>query len=287
MIAPTTQSRALPRVLGTVLVLAVLAAAYSMLFYAGPYRWLAEAQLAFFDAYYPSLTAALTLSFTVVPPLVAIRVLVAGGALASDGLLAALVAQGGAAQFKARFAPARGWLITLGIGATIAVLASRDLIVMSMGKELERVAANELERGAETHSTWLEIAGEPDFERALETEESRKRITYVPIRAQGAPPRERVGALLRLTEGDSDLSEGQPLRGTVDVTGIPGMVRVAFEKQGLEVDDALLLELGKSPAERASASTFLLSFGGLLLVIGGIGSFFKLRKHPGETGTSA
>jgi hypothetical protein len=39
----------------------------------------------------------------------------------------------------------------------------------------------------------------------------------------------------------------------------------------------VLLDYGKSPAERAGASSFIMAIGGVLAVIGGAGSILRLR----------
>lgn len=272
------RSGALQLLLIVFLLIGVLAAAYSMLFYAGPYRWLAEAQLRWFDAYYVSITVVLTLCLFVVPPLVAARVLVMGGQLAEDSALAALIAPGASAGLRARVDRAKFWLIVFSVGAGLVVTSLRDLMVAAQGKQLERVSLSALEQGKKPRGTWLELDGTLVWGGSLETEDRRERWTFVPVVSERWKPGGPVRALLRVPSDEITDVDPKALRGTLDWTGAPGVVRSGYRDGKIDIEDALLLDYGKSPAERAGASTIMIALGGVLALIGGAGSIVRLRR---------
>lgn len=275
--APAARGGALQLSLVAALVAGALAAAYSMAFYAGPYRWLAEKQLRWFDAYYVSLTVILTLCLFVVPPLVAARVLVAGGRIASDSTLALLVSSGIGARLRERVARARFWLILLVVGGGLIVLSVRDLAVAARGKQLEALTASALEAGAQPRGTWLEIQGTPVWDATIESEERHQRWSFVPIVSEQWQPGAKVRALLRVRSDEAEQVDANALRGTLDWTGVPGVVRSAYREAQLDVEDALLIDYGTSPAERTAASNILIGLGGVLALIGGAGAVRRMR----------
>ena len=258
-------------------VLGLLGALYSTIFYVGPYRWLTELQLRWFERYYTSTTVAFTVLLCVVPPLVAIRVLAASGALPADSFAVAMASQSGRGAFKARFARARRWVIVFGVGATLAVLSTRDLVVAARGKQLAQISAQALERGKEPESTWLEVQGNPLWDSTLNTEEGHKKLRYVPVVSDAWSPGSKVRALLRFSEYVADPAEGQPLQGTVDITGVPGLVQSSYAEAELDVRDAVLVDVGESPDRKAGAARFLIWLGVLLMSIGGPMSFVRMR----------
>ena len=272
-----TSGRALGLALSAALVLGVLYALYCMLLFAGPYRWLAELQLGWFKAYYVSTTCAFTLLLLVVPPSVALRVLAMSGKLPADSLAALFASPTTGARLRATIARARRWLIVLGAGVVLGGLSVRDLVVAQRGQTLERVSAAALETGAETHSTWLAIDGQLHWDSALEAEESNEEVTYVPIVSEAWTAERRLGALLMVAKRDLEELDASAISGTVDITGAPGMVRAAYEDMGFDASHAVLLEYGDSPAQKGASGKFLLGFGLFLMLIGGVGTFKRLR----------
>lgn len=274
---PSAKIRALSALLLAAIALGLVGAVYSMIFYVGPYRWLAELQLRWFDRYYASTTVAFTLLLCVVPPSVALRLLVVNSALPA-GSFAAMAAGVGRGPFRGRFSRARRWVIVFGVGATLVVLSTRDLVVAARGKQLLQVSAHQLERGAEPAGTWLEIQGNPLWDSAVLTEEDHKSLRYVPVVSDDWRPGAKIGALLRITEGVLGAPlDPQRLSGTVDVTGVPGLVQSAYADQELDVADAVLIDAGESPEHKAGTARFLISLGAVLMLLGGVVSFVRLR----------
>jgi hypothetical protein len=274
---PAAKAGNLSAVLALLFVLGLLGSAYAIIFYAGPYRWLAELQLHWFDAYYPGTTAVFTVILLILPTLVAIRLLTMRGALPARSLAALLASSGSRGALRARFGRARTWLIVLGVGVTMAVMSTRDLYVAARGEKLLRVPIGALEKGAAPKSTWLRIDGKPLWESSLTTEERREQQRYVPVVSDGWQPGTKVGALLRFAENEADSLGTQPLQGTVDITGVPGMVRSKYEESQFDVSEAVLLDVGKSPSEKAGAAWFIMAIASLLVLLGGVVSFIRLR----------
>ena len=271
------KSRVLVTALLALFLLGSLGALYEMVSYAGPYRWFAELQLRFFDAYYTAPTVALTLAVCVVPFLVILRLLSANGTIPADSFLVALLVSGRHSHMAVRGSRARRWLTVFGVGLVVGVMSGRDMVVASRGEQLERVTVSALEQGAHPRSTWLEIEGKLDWDASLQTEEGHKTTTYVPIVSEAWKPGTKVGAVLRL-DMDEDEWTDQALRGTVDLTGLPGVVRSAYEDAGLDADDAVLLTWGESPAEKAAGSRSLAVLAFILMSIGGLGSLLRMRR---------
>lgn len=274
---PPAKIRALATLLLVALALGLIGALYSMIFYTGPYRWLAELQLGWFDRYYTSTTVVFTFVLCVAPQSIALRILGANGALPA-GSFAAMAAGTGRGAFAARFSRARRWVIVFGVGLVLIVLSARDLAVASRGKQLLQISARQLEKGVEPAGTWLEIQGNPLWDSAVMTEEEHKSLRYVPVVSDEWEPGAKVRALLRITEGPA----GEPLdlkqlSGTVDVTGVPGLVQSAYSEEELDVRDAVLINVGESPAQKAGSAKVLISLGAMLMLLGGVVSFVRLR----------
>jgi hypothetical protein len=207
-----------------------------------------------------------------------IRILVMSGALPAGSFVAAMASRAGRGGFSARFARARRWVIVFGVGATLAVLSARDLVVAARGKQLTRVSARELEQGEEPVGTWLEIQGNPLWDSSLQTEERHKALRYVPVVSDDWKPGTKIRALLRISEdGAGLLAAAQSLSGAVDVSGVPGVVVSAYAEGQLDVSDAVLVDVGESPDRKAGTATFLLSLSAVLMLVGGTVSFVRLR----------
>ena len=119
------KSRVLVTALLALFLLGSLGALYGMVSYAGPYRWFAELQLRFFDAYYTAPTVALTLAVCVVPFLVILRLLSANGTIPADSFLVALLVSGRHSHMAVRFSRARRWLTVFGVGLVVGVMSGR------------------------------------------------------------------------------------------------------------------------------------------------------------------
>jgi|GEM_PF-4990852 len=271
-------SRWLAPALATAFGAALLYSLYCMLLFSGPYRWLAELQMRWFGSYYVSVTCVFTLLFGVVPLLVIIRVLTAANKLPHDSWAVLLATPRPGGGLAARVTRARGWLMALGVGVMLCALSARDLVVAARGKRLQQISAQALEAGDEAGSTWLEVAGTLDWDRSLETEEDHKKLTYIPIVSERWSPSSPLGALLVVADDELARLEAEPLSGTVDITGAPGLVRAGFENIGVDVNRATVLQFGASPEEKATGSLFLLGLGLTIALVGGVGCFVRMRR---------
>lgn len=270
----TPNMRVVSAVLFTALVLGVLGALYSMFFYAGPYRWLAELQMRWFDRYYVKSTAAFTVVLCVAPPAVALRVLQVSGLLPKP---ATATVTSPREPFGRRLSRAQNWLIVFAVGVGLGVFSAQSLYVAARGAKLVKISAKELEQGTQPTSTWLQISGDPVWDASLSTEENRNQFRYVPVVSALWKPGTKVAALLRFKEESGERMGDLNLRGTVDITGVPGMVQSAYEEGGLDVRDAVLLDVGESPDEKAGAARIMLPLSVVLMLVGGVVLYRRLR----------
>jgi len=142
--------------------------AWSAFTYTGPYRWLAELQLALVGAYLVVVTSVVTMLILTVLLLGAARLALQLGWIAAPDAARAQTAEASAADWSARVARVQSELTVLGIGLVLLFLGGRDLLAAEWGQRRQSLDASQLEHGTEPPSTWLEIVGRPIGEVAVE-----------------------------------------------------------------------------------------------------------------------
>ena len=112
------------------------------------------------------------------------------------------------------------------------------------------------------------------------TEEHLTKYTYVPLVSGSWTKEKPLAVLLRFDRsgpgGDAG-SKPSSFQGEVAIDGLPGMVRVAYEKEGVRLDDALVLNVGQIP-DHSLLLCELGAAGGLLALL--LGSFMIYRGWP-------
>ncbi|HEX6239466.1 MAG TPA: hypothetical protein VFZ61_01180, partial [Polyangiales bacterium] len=120
--------------------------------------------------------------------------------------------------------------------------------------------------------------GNPLWDSAVRTEEQHSSLRYVPVVSDEWQPGAKIRALLRISEGPRAAPlDPQQLAGTVDITGVPGLVQSMYAEQELDVRDAVLIDAGESPAHKAGSAKVMISLGGVLMLLGGVVCFVRLR----------
>ena len=247
--------------------LAVIYCAYS---YSGPYRWLAELSLSIFGSYSPKFTFMLSVLLLLIPPAV-LSVLLGLAPAAAAHAEQKRVAEAQAAKL----ARVQVWLILTTVGAVFLFIGVRDLLAARAGASLIRTSCASIEAGNAPAGTWLEIEGTAIASAAVETEEGYAKHLYVPFvsdtwsKTQPLPVVLRLGATVR---GDLNAHSYQ---GGLASEDLPGMVRTAYEAEGVQAANALVLNVGSVPHDNLSTSQ-LMAAGGLLGLL--LGGFLTWRK---------
>jgi hypothetical protein len=251
-------------VLGGLFGVSVLATIYCAYSYAGPYRWLAELSLSVFGSYSPKLTFFVSLVLLLLPPMV----LAARFSPPSSAVEKAERKRAGEAQ-AAKLARVQSWLMLATVGAVFLFVGVRDLLAARAGATLVHTSCASIEAGTAPTSTWLEIEGTAIASAAVETKEGYASYLYVPFvsdnwsKGQPLPVVLRLGAAVR---GDLNAHSYQ---GGLASEDLPGMVRTAYETEGVQAANALVLNVGRVPHDNLTTSQLAAAGGFLGLVLGG------------------
>jgi len=260
-------------VLGGLFGVSVLATIYCAYSYAGPYRWLAERSMSGVGSYSPKLTFLVSLVLLLLPP-AALSALVASP---SSALVEAERKRAAEAQ-AAKLARVQSWLMLATVGAVLLFIGVRDLLAARAGANLVHTSCANIEAGTAPTGTWLEIEGTAIASAAIETEEGYAKHLYVPFvsdnwsKAQPLPVVLRLGAAVR---GDLNAHSYQ---GGLASEDLPGMVRTAYEAEGVQAANALVLNVGSVPHNNLATSQLLAAGGFLGLLLGGFMIWRKWRE---------
>jgi len=216
-----------PALVGTIALVAI--SFYFMLTYTGPFQWLAELQLRWMDSYNEKLTLILTVFVLFIPAAAAWKIVKVS--VRTMGPDSTATPQEGVYR-KARNIHLPGVLILPLLGAIVFGIGAFMYWRGMTAGPLTAVKAKELEDGKKPASSYLTIEGVPVWDEAVTFKKSGKE-SYLPVVSQdwkGGP----VAVYVECNEDDLPGSPGplemKTFTGMTEVGGLPGPVRVAFEK---------------------------------------------------------
>ena len=245
--------------------------------YTGPYRWLAEAQLAMFGRYYEIATFMVSL---------------AAWALFCAFLAGVVSARsGGHISFRTAISSNESVVRHLPSFIVTALLA--ELTIAGYYEYRYRhtiyptnVSINDVTKRWRLPGSYLAI-DDAVIDTALTAGESEgepgatSSTYYMPMLPPGYQPRQEVQAFVEVNQALLNGQRPDPRtlrRGLVTVTRLPGMIRVEFERNKiLPASRYVLIEYGSTPDELRDKATLLLSLAGVTL-LGGVAIWFSVRK---------
>jgi hypothetical protein len=266
-------------------VFVVVASATATLYFAftdsGPYRWLEEAQLRWFAAHVPEVTAAATLLAIAAPPLLASYI-----ATRFVGERIDAVDEQAVADSFMRASHRLELLLVVGGfifgGAYLYWSGERD-------SPLTRVSAGQLESSRPPASDYLEIEGIPLGDVAIRLDTDPDHRTYVPLVSTRSREPHRAAVFLDLSSADfAQLASGEitsPYRG-VAKRHLPGAIRDHFERQNVTPPDPLVLSYGKVPGHREDGPILTL-IGATTGAVWFLFRRWELRRARGRQGPGA
>jgi LPXTG-motif cell wall-anchored protein len=271
-----------PKLRTGIAIASAVVAGFFSLTYSGPYRWLAEAEMSVFGAYYPSYTWMATMLLLALASYVAFQVARKSGVVAGAEITPE-ESKARAAEMGARFHSYRLVLVVLVVGGTLVFLGGRDWIRAQRGRVLENVAVDALEAGKRPASSWVEIAdGTVSWDLAVQWQEGHSSaVTYVPLLSRVWTEGKPVGAVLVLGASDLKLAHGDApsFMGAVDELGLPGAVRAAYEEKGFALGDALVLRVQRDGPAKGEQSGRTFALIGLATLLVGIGLAVWQRRR--------
>jgi hypothetical protein len=242
---------------------------YFMFTYTGPFQWLAELQLKWMDSYSEKLTFLLAMIVLVIPAAaiwkvieLAVRKMGPGG--------------GGTAAEAATHRKSRDIRLP-----GVAVLPLVGVIAFGIGafmywrgataRPLTALKARDLEVGKKPASSYLSIEGVPMWEETIAFKKTGKEC-YVPVVSQDWKG-QAVSVYVECREDELPRPPG-PLRiktftGMTAVGGLPGPIRVAFEKTLFKpAAGYLVLQTHDEPAKLMGFAKWPMIVGGGLVAAG-------------------
>lgn len=244
-------------------VVAAALAGASAYLYVGPYRWIAELQLAVAGAYHVQLTFLVTLIACSAPLVLARRVLERqqiGGSPEPelserppwmDHTMAALAASPRAAQ---------AMLFGVALAGMGLFLGARDL----GSGPLTTLDVAVLEHGEGPPSRHVDLVGGALLaDRSAAFRDGVALRTYVPYASHDGA----AVAFVEIDEHERDAILDGPLRGLLERDGLPGPVRVDFEGRDEIADPHWVLRYGNDP-ERGWFALWMAAAGLVFLAIG-------------------
>lgn len=241
--------------------LAAGATGLSWWLYAGPYRWLAGAQLRQFGR----LSAPLTM--------VAIFVLLA--------LPARFLFRGTSGPWNrtVTWSPFGSWLFAV---AAVPLAIGVYLYVAGDRMELKPLTARMLEEESAPPSRWLTVTGRLQVDARIcvgVAGASRAQECYLPLVSElwtsGAP----VAAFLKTRCGLDEVPIEGAYTGTVSYLGLPGPVRFGLEKgDAVPVQNPIVLDWNEGPESVRVASFFFIGAALFAGLIGVAGRFPRLTR---------
>jgi hypothetical protein len=248
----------------------LVAVGYGAFNYWGPYRWLAELSLSLFGAYEPRLVFLLSLLSWLVPPLLLSALF--DPPSAKRGAAATTAAARAATQ--ARLQRIQNWLVLGAVGALFLVLGGREVLAARAGSTLTHTTCASIEAGVIPKGTWLELECEALASARLDTSEGYAQRAYVPLVSDTWSKKKPLSAVLKFDPEHAPDLRARSFTGGIASEDLPGMVRAAYEAEGVEAPHALVLTLGRVPKENLSRGAIMAAAGLLALLAG---SFLSWR----------
>lgn len=264
-----TLKRGVLRGLLGVAVLALIYCAYS---YAGPYRWLAELSLSTFGSYDPRFVFFGALVVLLVPPALLIA--------RFDPSPATTDAVQAAARNTVRMARVQPWLLLAGLGAMLLFLGGRALLEARAGATLTKISCASIEAGSRPAGSWLEISGAAIREAAVETSEGYGKHLYVPLVSDNWSKATPLPVVLVMDATKPHDLGAASFQGALSSEDLPGMVRAAYEAEGVQADKTIVLQLGRIPNANVATSQIMTAIGLVAFLFGAI----MIRRKWNEAG---
>lgn len=255
-----TLKRGLLRSLLGVALLTLIYCAYS---YSGPYRWLAELSLSMFGSYEPPFVFFGAFVMLFVPPALLIARFDPERASAADNVRAAAVQ-------SARMARIQGWLTLAAAGGVLLLVGGRDLWAGLKGGNLIRASCASIEAGNAPAGTWLEISGTALPDAAIKTREGYVDHVYVPLVSETWSKATPLAVVIRFGGDHPPDLRAPSFKGGVSTESLPGMVRTAYEAEGVQAGSAFVLDVGQVPAEHLTRGGIMSLAGVVALLVGSV-----------------
>jgi hypothetical protein len=245
---------------------------YFMLTYSGPFKWLAELQLSWFGSYYEQLTFIGTIIVIGIPLLIVGVVWEKFGPKRSAPAGGADAASADRPGEPVGFGGVLPWMgiIVTGIGLFIWIRAG------TMGP-LTQPELGKLESGEKAASSYVEIRGVPMWEETITFSKGSGKTDqdhYVPLISETWEPGKPVAAYIEFsdsaikTQNRADPTT-RPFRGTTTMTGLPGPVRVEFEKSVLRpAAKYVVIEYGHKPETMLGLGKWMTLIGAGVAIVG-------------------
>lgn len=249
--------------------IATAAAAYSAWVYVGPYRWVAEGEMAVFGAYEVKITF-----------LVAMMLIYAALGLVGTQIAAFQSDVSGRTEAPVtdlRDTAAYRFLLS-GFGQFVLIAAGfvvvgayQYITGVTIGAR-EQVALTSLEAQSIKPPTgrWWQIDGEPMPEEAQLWEENHSKNYYVPLVSKSWKPGTPVRVVLLVKGLDFErLKKTRPaITGLIDPSGLSSQVIEHWQSDTAPVDSStMLLAFNDSPEKRISMGKFFAAGGSVLLLL--------------------
>jgi hypothetical protein len=259
---------------------AVLMTVISWLTYVGVYRWVAEAQLALMNQFELHITFILTILVYMAFFGLAARLMVSLKILPrATPEEAAKVLEANARMSMHRLSPTMLiWMILpWAIVGLICGIYSKHAASI---KAPTVVTMAEIDGGKVPRGTWLEVTGGIYPDSYIQYGDQYKPDYYTPLITPSWDP---TKPLVVMIESKEQLKPGQvTLKGMRWPLGVPGPVRAIFERNGVNADDAILLEVPDTPRDWDLPGNFFTIGGGLGLAGCGAAFFFGRRDKRAQ-----
>ena len=229
---------------------------YFMFTYTGPFQWLAELQLKWLELYSEKLTLILTMLVLMLPAIaflqlvkVAMKTLAPGRLSNSTG---STVIAGGASGRKAPDFRIPQWVIFPFLGVIALAIGGYMYWRGATAGPLTEVSVKDLEDGKKPASSYLTVEGVPLWKALVSFGDTSKKC-YVPLVSRDWKG-EAVAVYLECGDDDvprvSDPLEMKTFKGMKATGGLPGPVRVSFEKSAFKpAAGYLMIETREEPAK--------------------------------------
>jgi hypothetical protein len=256
---------------------ALLMTAISWLTYTGVYRWIAEAQLALMQSFEMHITFIFTILAYAIFFGIAARIMVSAKILPrATPEEAAKVLEANAKMHHGRFSPLMIIIMLLPLTIVGLICGIYSKWAASI-KSPTIVTMAEIDGGNKPRGTWLEVTGYIT-DSHLQYGDQYKPDYYTPLITPSWDPSK---PLVVMIESKEALRPGLiTLKGMRWPLGVPGPVRAIFERNGVNADDAILIQTPDGPQDWVFPGNFLTIGAGLGMAACGAAFFFGRReKH--------
>jgi hypothetical protein len=246
---------------------------YFMFTYTGPFRWLAELQMMVMNSYSEEFTLILTMLVLILTALGIVKVVkVAVKSMGVGGVTSpAAPTAGGATEIKSRGMQFSGIIVWPFMGLIAFAIGGFMYWRGATAGPLTAITAKELEDGKKPASSYLSVEGVPLWKETISFKSGSVEC-YVPLVSKDWKG-DSVSAYAQVREDDlprpSKQLEMKTFKGVTAVGGLPGPVRVIFEKGNFKpAAGYLVIETKEEPAKLMGFGKWPMIVGAALVVAG-------------------